>query len=227
MKSIRCPFCNELIPARSKTCPICCEVLPKKDVRLPRWGLVVFFSILVCIIAVAIVFWSRNTRASASTEIYVEDELESATYNNNVQTGFSINDHSENSDESIPEGLWTQSNYKGTLSGGGKKYGITLSISYPGLGEYGCPVQGGYQYDGHTGVIPLEGEWMDLAMGRVILLVLSSKEYRESFSFELEEDDLVSSGTLTGTWEKYTNEEDFSLAQNPDKKYDVRLMEIN
>ena len=120
-----------------------------------------------------------------------------------------------------------QSLFAGVLSGNGKTYKIELSLSYPGQGENGCSFSGEYRYAGHTDSISLEGDWMDMNMGREVLLCLFSYKYLERFDLEFDGSDLRSTKTLKGTWSQYPDKESYSLTSNPSKEFDVTLTLVN
>lgn len=126
-------------------------------------------------------------------------------------------------EEDIPESMWTRSFYSGTLSGGGKTYPITMAISYPGDGEFGCPIIGSYQYKGHDDFIGLEGDWIELSDLYEQYPILYSDEYLERFDLEMDGEDLMSSTVLKGSWSKYNNKRDYDNADNPKTKLDVEL----
>ena len=96
-------------------------------------------------------------------------------------------------DNDIPESMWTRGFYSGTLSGGGKSYNISVAISFPGKGKPGCPIIGSYQYEGHSDLIVLGGDWKELKELYRMFPLLYSDEYFERFDLEMDGEDLVSS----------------------------------
>ena len=126
-------------------------------------------------------------------------------------------------DNDIPESMWTRGFYSGTLSGGGKSYNISVAISFPGKGKPGCPIIGSYQYEGHSDLIVLSGDWIELKDLYQMFPLLYSDEYFERFDLEMDGEDLVSSTVLKGTWSKYANEREYQMAGTPKKQLNVEL----
>lgn len=145
--------------------------------------------------------------------------------NNNDASGQSNLDQTEEDvdDDDIPESMWTRGFYSGTMSGGGKSYNISVAISYPGKGKPGCPIIGSYQYEGHSDMIVLGGDWIELKDLYQMSPMLYSDEYFERFDLEMDGEDLISSTVLKGTWEKYANEREYQLAGTPKKQLIVEL----
>lgn len=214
MKTKKCVFCSESIPKDAKVCPICGERLPEEKSGNNKW--IPAAAVIAGVVVLGIVAVALLHRDASTSRDYYEEEFYSSDYDY---------EDPENGDEGIPEGMWMHSTFVGTLSGGGKSYQIELGISYPAAGDVHCEVTGGYQYQGQTGVISLEGDWIDLNMGREVLLCLYSDEYLERFDLEFDGEDLLSTTTLTGTWSKYANKNDYEMADNPKSQLSVTLKE--
>lgn len=232
MKKKKCVFCGEMIPQGTKVCPVCGETLPasnlKTEIGTKQWIFIAVVGILSAVASYFVVsllnpkpdYYEITPELSENVQTPRNSSPESNTSNDSSSEG-SI--YEEYEDDDIPEAMWTPSTFVGELTGNGHTYPIELFISYPMSGKFRCRVVGSYRYKGHTGLISLEGDWMELAMGRIVVLCLNSDEYLERFDLDFDGNDLLSTKKLTGTWSKFSNHEDYSTGSNPTKKLSVTL----
>ena len=235
MKTKKCPYCGEIIPDDSKICPICGESLPIEKNKTRKWLAYTAGAVAALLVLLLFVFLLKGNGNGPTTELFTDnnsstrtDWAEEPDIRSKMPSEEDVEDfdYSEYASEVIPEGLWTHSTFSGTMAANGETYNIELALSYPGAGEIYCEVVGSYHYKGRSDLIPLEGEWIDFDMGRVVMLCLYSDQYLERFEFELDQDDLLSTSILKGDWTQYATEDDYSMTSNPKAKLKVLLKSI-